>query len=133
MNNVVLIGRLTKDVELKTTGSTSFAKINLAVDRNRKTKEGEATADFIPVTLFSKAAENAAKYIGKGRLVAVSGRLQSGFYEKDGRKVYTLDVIADEIQYLDRGEQSGAQRNAAPKEEGLPEGMSILDDDEIPF
>ena len=130
MNRVELIGRLTKDIELRTAGTTSVAKFNLAVDKNRKVKDGEATADFIPITIFGKAAENAAKYIGKGRLVAVAGRIQSGSYDKDGKRIYTLDVIGDEIQFLDRAD---AARTAAPKEEGLPEGMSILDDDEIPF
>ena len=99
MNSVSLIGRLTRDPEVRySSGSqTAVAKFTLAVNRPFA-KEGEQDADFIGITCFGKTAELVERYMSKGRMVGVTGRIQTGSYEKDGRKVYTTDVIADEIQ-----------------------------------
>ena len=108
-NIVVLSGRLTRDPELRyLTNNNAVARFNLAVDKNlsrEKRQEleskGQQTADFINCQAWGKMAENLVKYSGKGLRVIVEGRIQTGSYEKDGRTVYTTDVIANNIQYLD--------------------------------
>lgn len=94
MNNVTLIGRLTKDVEIKTGyNQNSYCKVTLAIDR----KDG---TDFPRVTVFGKQAENLAKYQGKGSLIAIEGHIQTGSYEKDGQTIYTQDIIANHVEFL---------------------------------
>ena len=106
LNKVVLIGRLTKNPDLRHTQSgIAVARFTLAVDRGFKNQQGEKQADFIPITVWRTQAENCAKYLQKGRLVAVAGRIQTGHYDKDGQRVYTTDVVADEIRFLEWGEK----------------------------
>lgn len=127
MNKVVLIGRLTKDIELKyTPNGVAVASFYLAVNRNFTNSQGEREADFIPVQVWRKQAENCAKYLGKGRLVAVSGRIQTRSYEQDGQRRYTWEVVADEVKFLDRAEK---------REQTSVEGFTDADvpDDELPF
>ena len=145
MNSVALIGRLTRDPEVRysTSGSQmAIAKFTIAVDRERTAKDGEQSADFIGITCFGKTAELVEKYMGKGRLVGVTGRIQTGSYEKDGRKVYTTDVIADRGQFLDRGNSPAGGNSFAPQpanndfggfREQTPDGFEKLTDDDIPF
>lgn len=107
MNNVVLIGRLTKDVEPKVTQSgLSVASFNVAI--NRVNKEG---ADFPRCKAFGKIAENMQRYCGQGSLVCVEGRLETGSYTgQDGKTVYTTEVIANRVEFLDRkGERDNAE------------------------
>lgn len=102
MNKVVLIGRLTKDVDLKFTPGSNIPVVtfNLAVDRKVK-KEGHQQADFIPVVLWGKIAEAAAQNTCKGKLIAVSGRIQTRSYKaKDGSMRFVTEVIAEETKYL---------------------------------
>lgn len=117
MNHVVLIGRLTRDPELRYLQSgTANARFTLAVDRDlskEKKQEAEAkgqpTADFIPIVVWGKQAESCAQYLAKGRLVAIQGRIQTGSYEgKDGQRKYTTDVVAQNVQFLEWGD-SGQQ------------------------
>lgn len=97
MNDVKLIGRLTKKPELEyTAGNTAVTKFTIAVDRRKK----EDGADFIRVTVYGKQAENICRYMDKGRQVAISGRIQTGSYEKDGRTIYTTDIIGDHVEFL---------------------------------
>ena len=104
MNKVVLMGRLTRDPEVRyTTGENSMAvaRYTLAVDRGIK-KQGEQSADFIQCVAFSKAAEFAEKYFRQGMRVLVSGRIQTGNYtNKEGQKVYTTEVILDSQEFAD--------------------------------
>lgn len=100
MNVSILIGRVVKDLELSGTNNP-YTKMVLAVDRVGK--QGEA--DFIRVTIFGKQAESAVKYLSKGRKVAIQGHIQTGKYTKDGKDVYTTDVIADRVEYLDWGQK----------------------------
>ena len=124
MNSTILIGRLTKDPETRQAGETTITTFTLAVDRQGK----EKAADFIRITTFNKTAENCAKYLVKGRLVAVNGRIQTGSYKnKNGDTVYTTDVIANNVQFLEWGDKKDE------KPDGIPEGFSALDDDSIPF
>ena len=102
LNKVVLIGRLIKDPDLRyTTSGIAVARFILAVDRGFKNQDGEKQADFIPITVWRGAAESCAKYLAKGRLVAVVGRIQTGSYDKDGQRHYTTDVVADEVRFLE--------------------------------
>lgn len=103
INNVTLVGRLTKDVEFKTTqGGISIARFNLAVNRNFKNKQGEQEADFINCIAFRKLAENVDSFIGKGSLVGIDGRIQSGSYEnQEGKRVFTTEVVCNNVAFLD--------------------------------
>lgn len=115
LNQVVLIGRLTKDPELRYTPSgVAVAQFNLAVDRDFTNQNGEREADFIPVVAWRQLAENVANYQRKGSRVAVTGRIQVRNYENnEGRKVYVTEVIAQHIQFLDpSNKQDGAQSNS---------------------
>lgn len=129
MNKVNLIGRLTKDVEVKYTQGNEpmcIARFTLAVDRKYK-REGEATADFINIVAFGKSGEFAEKYFTKGMKVAVCGRIQTGSYKKqDGTTAYTTEVIAEELEFC---EKKGDTPQPAPADEGfmaVPEGMGDL-------
>ncbi|MCQ2551722.1 MAG: single-stranded DNA-binding protein [Clostridia bacterium] len=139
MNSVALIGRLTRDPEVRYSAGNqmAIAKFTIAVDRDRASKDAEQTADFIGITCFGKTAELVEKYMGKGRLVGVTGRIQTGSYEKDGRKVYTTDVIADRVQFLDRanGAQGGnfQTQGSSDVSDETPTGFEKLTEDDIPF
>ncbi|OLC28443.1 MAG: single-stranded DNA-binding protein [Armatimonadetes bacterium 13_1_40CM_64_14] len=104
MNTVVLIGRLTRDPELRHVPSGQpVASFTLAVDRAFTTERGRGTADFIPVVAWRKSAELVSMYLSKGRLVAVEGRLHIRFYKaQDGRRQKAAEVVANRIQFLDR-------------------------------
>ncbi|MDX9871754.1 MAG: single-stranded DNA-binding protein [Clostridia bacterium] len=129
LNRVILIGRLTKDPELRYTQSgTAVASFTLAVDRSRANQQGERETDFIPIVVWQKQAENCANFIGKGSLVAVDGRLQVRSYEdREGQRRWMTEVIAENVRFLDRRESSGA---AAAK--GLGSEVEFSEDD-IPF
>ena len=144
MNSVVLIGRLTRDPEVRygAASQMAVAKFTLAVDRGGKDRNGEDRgADFIGIICFGKTAELVEKYVTKGQQVAVQGRIQTGKYEKDGRTVYTTDVVADRVEFLGKGNQGagsnfGGQSNSGSGFAGnndIPEGFSSMDDDQIPF
>jgi single-strand DNA-binding protein len=107
LNRIVLIGRLTKDVDLRFTASGKpTANFTLAVDRPYRNQQGEKEADFIPVVVWNKLAEHCANYIGKGRLVAVDGRLQIRSYDgNDGQRKYITEVVAETVKFLDRAKE----------------------------
>lgn len=130
MNNVILIGRLVRDPELRYTSGSQMAvcKFTLAIDRRSRE---EKKTDFPNVICFGKTAENCEKFLAKGRKVAVQGRLQTGSYEKDGVKHYTTDVIADNIEFLEWGEKNGESAKESHSEP-VPEGFAALDES-IPF
>jgi single-strand DNA-binding protein len=128
MNNVTLIGRLTKDVELRYTQAQepmAIAKFTIAVDR--KNKKDEQSADFINCIAFKKTAEFIEKYFTKGMKIAIQGHIQTGSYEgKDGKKVYTTEVAVDNCEFVEKKE-------AAPSNSGgwekIPQGI----EEELPF
>lgn len=139
MNSVVLIGRLTRDPEVRYTQSQMpVATFTLAIDRPVRSG-GEKQTDFPRVTCFGKTAELVEKYITKGRQVAVQGRLQTGSYQKqDGSTVYTTDVVADRVEFL--GSANGGSQmdsrpsyNQEPPADVPPAFASLEDDDDIPF
>ena len=97
MNDVKLIGRMVKKPELEyTAGNTPVTKFTIAVDRKKK----EDGADFIRITVFGKQAENICRYLDKGRQIAVNGSIKTGSYQKDGKTIYTTDIIADRVEFL---------------------------------
>lgn len=105
MNKVILIGRLTRDPELKFTAGSGIAvtTFTLAVDRNFKNKEGQKESDFISIVAWNKLAEIVANNLTKGRLIALSGRLQTRSYiDNNEQKRYVTEVIAEEMQFLDK-------------------------------
>ena len=108
MNKVVLIGRLTRDPDLRYPSSNiPVANFTVAVNRTFTNQNGEREADFINVIVWRKQAENVKKYIGKGSLVAVEGRIQTRNYEgADGKRVYVTEVVADNVQFLESRAQS---------------------------
>jgi single-strand DNA-binding protein len=115
MNRVVLVGRLTKDPDLRyTPNGVPVATFTLAVNRNFKKENGEQEADFINVVVWRKPAENAANYLKKGSLAGVDGRIQVRTYEQDGKRQYFTEIIADSVQFLDtksRNESENTQSN----------------------
>lgn len=138
MNNVSLIGRLVKEPEVKyTTGNEPMAvcKFTVAIDDGYGEKK---RTNFIPVTVFGKQAENCEKFLGKGRQVGVTGKIQTGSYEKDGRKVYTTDVIASNVEFIgskesvDNGVKTSQNENYGVVE-GEQQGFTALRSDDIPF
>lgn len=135
MNRVELIGRWTKDIELRYTGSgVAVAVATLAVDRPFKT-EGQPEADFIRIVMFKKTAEKTAEYTGKGHLVGVEGRLQVRNYEaQDGSKRQVVEVVADRVQFLSKpGNGNGKQGNQDDDPfAGLGEPIDFNEND-LPF
>jgi len=130
MNNAVLIGRLTKDPELRyiPQSETAVANFTLAVDRPMSK---EKTADFIRIVAFGKTAELCERFLSKGKQVAIQGRIQTGSYEnKNGDRVYTTDVVADRVEFLGKKDEERSQEQT-----NIPEGFAALDDndDEVPF
>lgn len=109
MNKVLLVGRITKDPELRTTTSgLSVVSFSLAVNRNFKNKEGNYDADFINVSVFGKQAENMSKYVSKGSQIGVEGRIQTRSYDaQDGTKRYVTEVVADNVEFM------GSKRDAS--------------------
>lgn len=152
MNSVSLIGRLTRDPEVRygSESQTAVARFSIAIDRVQG-RSGEKQTDFPSIVCFGKTAELVEKYMTKGRLVGIQGRIQTGSYtNRDGQKVYTTDVVADRVEFLDKGDRSGGGdaydggfagsesgrggygKPAAPADD-IPEGFSKLTDDDIPF
>lgn len=129
MNKVILIGRLTKDPETRYTQSgLQVTTFTLAVDRRFAKKDsGQPTADFIPIVAWRKLAEICANNLAKGRRVGVYGQMQVRTYDaKDGSKRYITEVLADEVEFLDK-KAGGSSQQAAP------DGMQDVDDEGIPF
>jgi single-strand DNA-binding protein len=147
MNKVVLIGRLTRDPEVRYSQAQpplAIARYTLAVDRrmSRSNNSDEQTADFINCVAFGKTGEFAEKYLQKGKKIAVIGRIQTGSYtNKDGVKVYTTEVIVEEHEFVESKSSSGGSDYSGyntnrPSSSGAGEGfMNIPDgiDEELPF
>lgn len=138
MNKVILIGRLTRDPDVRYSqgkNALAVARYTLAVDRIYK-KDGEQGADFIPCVCFGRSAEFAEKYFRQGTKIAVVGRIQTGSYvNRDGVKVYTTEVVVDEQEFAGsrpvQGHPAGSQAPAADQDGfmNVPEGI----DEELPF
>lgn len=138
MNSIILIGRLTRDVEVNTAASgTTFAKYTLAVDRFGK----DAPTDFIPCIAFNKSAEFAQKWLHKGMKICVRGELQTGSYtDRDGNKRNTFNVVIAEHDFCERPNQTGATPSAPPQQKtdikSVVDGFLAIPDgiqEELPF
>ncbi|MEG0023706.1 MAG: single-stranded DNA-binding protein [Cetobacterium sp.] len=139
MNNIVLVGRLTRDVELRYIAGSgqAVAGFTLAVDRECS-KDGKKETDFIDIQVWGKSAENCANYLGKGSLVAINGSLRIETYDKDGERRRATKVNANRVQFLDSKNKSenGKEKQFEPSfnPTGLdPEGFEAIDDNDIPF
>ncbi|HEM3454684.1 single-stranded DNA-binding protein [Streptococcus suis] len=131
INNVVLVGRMTRDAELRYTPSNqAVATFTLAVNRNFKNQDGEREADFINCVIWRQQAENLANWVKKGALVGVTGRIQTRSYDnQQGQRVYVTEVVAESFQLLEsRGQQSNSQDGSF----GNSSPMDIQDED-LPF
>ncbi|HEM5650990.1 TPA: single-stranded DNA-binding protein [Streptococcus suis] len=131
INNVVLVGRMTRDAELRYTPSNqAVATFTLAVNRNFKNQDGEREADFINVVIWRQQAENLANWAKKGALIGVTGRIQTRSYNnQQGQRVYVTEVVAESFQLLEsRGQQSNSQDGSF----GNSSPMDIQDED-LPF
>lgn len=134
MNSVVLIGRLTRDPEVRyTEAQLAIARFSIAINRVPGKDGQDRGADFPNIVVFGKQAENCERFLAKGRQVAIQGHIQTGSYEKDGRKVYTTDVVADRVEFLDWGDRQQSSPAGESSESGIPEGFQAIDDDDIPF
>lgn len=147
MNKVILMGRLTRDPELRYSNKgeekTAICNYTLAVDRRQRNQDGNAQADFIPCTAFGRAAEFAEKYFTQGLRVLVTGRIQTGSYtNRDGVKVYTTTVITEEQEFADSrkdggadpGQQSRNQRGSGRQEDtGFMDVPQGADESGLPF
>jgi single-strand DNA-binding protein len=133
LNRIVLIGRLTKDPELRyTPNGAAVATFTLAVDRSRKNPQGERETDFINIVTWNKLAENCANYLNKGKLAAVDGELHIRTYDgQDGQKRWVTEVVADNVRFLSPKDSSGASGSFSSAN---PLGNEIsFSDDDIPF
>lgn len=144
MNKVILMGRLTRDPEVRYSSGDNqmaIARYTLAVDRRTRRDGDGPTADFIGCVAFGRTAEHAEKYFHKGIKIVVSGRIQTGSYtNKDGQKVYTTDVVVEEQEFAESKTASSGNTGFAPVDRPLPESagdgfMNIPDgiDEELPF
>ncbi len=150
MNKVILIGRLARDPEMRTTGSgTNVTRFTIAVTRTYQDQNGERTADFINCVAWRRQAENIAKYCTKGTQIAVEGRIQTGSYDtQDGTKRYTTDIICDNVTFLGSKNSGGSDaslNNNTNNSDNIPTsdlnedpfkdfGEEIaLSDDDLPF
>ena len=133
MNRVMLIGRLTTKPELRYTSSNlPFARFSVAVNRTFNNAQGQRETDFINVVVWRKQAENVCNFLDKGSLVSVEGRIQTGSYDdKDGNKRYTMEVVADSVQFLESKAQSQnrSQSNPSPYDYQTPANdVDVADD-----
>ena len=113
MNRVMLVGRLTAKPELRYTGANiPFARFSVAVNRTFSNRDGQRETDFINIVIWRKQAENVCNFLDKGSLVSIEGRLQTGSYDdKDGNKRYSMDVVADSVQFLESKAQTQSRMN----------------------
>ena len=138
MNKVILMGRLTRDPEVRysqnANGQMAIARYSLAVDRNRK-REGEPDADFFNCTSFGRQAEFVEKYLHKGTKVVVTGRIQNDNYtNKDGQQVYSVQIMVDEIEFAESKSSQNVQTQASPQTSSqdfmnIPDGVV----EDLPF
>ena len=129
INRVVLVGRLTRDAELrKTTNGTSVASFTLAIDNRIPDKEGNKTASFIPCTIWNQSAENVVRFTHKGSLVGVEGRLNQRTYtNSEGKNVQVVEVVCDSVQFLEPKKADEEEQTKSTNTE------AIIEDDGLPF
>ena len=127
MNKVILIGRTTKEIEIKPAGSTEVARFTLAVNRPFKKDE----TDFINCVAFGKTAETLSKYVKKGQQIALTGRIQVSNYEKDGERRYSTDIIVDGFEFISGGNREESEPNQPSN--SFASELEPVDNEDIPF
>ena len=137
MNKVIMIGRLTKDVALNTTGVKPVGKFTIAVNRDFKNKEGKYDADFINCVAFDKRAEVISKHFNKGSQIALTGSWRTGSFDgKDGNKVYTNELFVDSFEFVGQANNNsgtGANENTSQNESYDNSFGEPQDDGDLPF
>lgn len=153
MNRSILVGRLTKDPELRyTTNGIAVTRFTLAVNQSFKSKNGERKTDFINIVVWRKQAENVATFLGKGAQIAVDGRIQTGNYEDaTGKRIYTFEIVADTVSFLsaqkvaetlpranrenvnERGSEAKQDRPNGFKSNNMESVAVEVSDDDLPF
>ena len=151
MNKVFFIGRMTSTPELRYSDSqVAVLRFNVAINRGRDKNGDDKGADFPSVLAFGRTAENMSKFVGKGNRIAIEGHIQTGKYQnKNGDTVYTTDVIADRVEFIDWKESGSKPDNQTPANQGydpyqpkgpqqmsmnqMPAGFEAISDDDVPF
>lgn len=140
INNVTLVGRMTRDAELQyTPQNQAVATFSLAVNRNFKSQNGEREADFINCVIWRQQAENLANWAKKGALIGITGRIQTRNYEnQQGQRIYVTEVVADNFQLLESQKERGnqPQANSHPdfgRQEPMQSNPMDISDDDLPF
>lgn len=138
LNHIVMMGRLTRDPELRKAGETSVCSFRIACDRDFKNKDGEKETDFVDVVVWRQLAETVAKYFTKGRMAVVDGRLQvRAWTDKEGEKRYATEIVADKVYFGDSKAKSGetAAKGAAGTTDAPEDFVPNFDadDGELPF
>lgn len=145
VNNVVLVGRITKDPEVRQISGNNSAVCNftIAANRNFKNQQGEYDADFINCVVFNQVATLMERYVKKGQLLAVQGRIQTRNYEgNDGKRVYVTEVVANNVSFLESRREASSNENSSFDNYNEPEQNSTfevndidmgIDDDDLPF
>ena len=135
LNRIVLIGRLTKDPELRyTPNGVAVTSFTLAVDRTYKNAQGEKEADFIPCVVFRQLAELCANYLAKGKLAAIDGRLQIRSFEgQDGQRRWVTEVVGDNVRFLSPKDSNQSVASSAGSDDMSSFAHEISLDDDIPF
>lgn len=137
MNKVVLIGRLTRDPDLRNVGNNiAVCRFTLAVDRPYRSNGGnEATADFFNIVVWRAQAENCGKYLQKGRQCAVIGRIENRSYDKDGEKHYVTEIVAENVEFLGGGNTNGTGNSFDEfgKRQTVEDLRPVDDDEQLPF
>ena len=138
MNNVCILGRFTRDPEVKYSQSgTAVCRFSVAINRGKDKDGNDRGADFPNCIAFGKTAETIGRFFTKGRMIGIVGRIQTGSYEKDGVTHYTTDILVDRFDFCDSN--SGGQGSGFTRPEGvssnddIPDGFEAIDDDDIPF
>lgn len=146
MNNVALIGNLTRDPEMRyTNGNMAIATFSIAINRPKKKDGSDGGADFPRITVFGTQAENCERFLHKGSKVGIVGKIQTGSYEKDGQRFYTTDIVADRVEFLGRAPEPSndmnsntvdpkqAQTTTATVKPQFNNPWEEVNDDDIPF
>ena len=140
MNKCILVGNLTRDPELSTTGSgVSVCRFTVAVNRTFKNQNGEYDTDFLNIVAWRNLADNCSRYLTKGSKVAVCGQIQTRSYEVDGQKRYATDIVADDVEFLNRaggGDSQNPDSSDRASSQSAPKKTSELkpvDDEGLPF
>lgn len=132
MNIVSIIGRLTRDPEVRyTQDQLAVASFSVAIDRGKDKNGNDRGADFPRITVFGRQAENCGKYLKKGKQVGITGRITTGSYtNKNGEKVYTTEITADRVEFIGSKDEEGY---GAQNQQQMPAGFESIQDDSIPF